>query len=410
MKLLIITSGGFPVPAVKGGAVQTLLEHIIAENNNINKIQLEIISPFDKEALEASKKYNNIKFHWVHIPKIIKVIDYLAYYLIKTVFKKKKALSYRSSFTLLWFIFKSSLILKNNKFDKVMFENTVLLFWSLKLWNNSLKYKGKYYYHLHNIPGVNGGCGELIRNCNKILCISDFVGRSICSEDNPIGPVDKNRIEIFFNCIDTKKFKPINDNTCLDAYRTKWGISTDEKVIVFSGRLNEEKGIKEVLEAIRYVKTKNYKLLIVGSCFYSMNIKSDFELQLYNLSKEAEDKIVFTGFVNHHEMPYIYNIADVAVLPSMWEEPAGLTIIEAMACGIPVITTKSGGIVEYTDSSCSILLERDENLVVNIAKNIDLILQNPDIADTFVGNGLTRVKKIFSTKCYINRFYEIIAR
>jgi glycosyltransferase involved in cell wall biosynthesis len=66
----------------------------------------------------------------------------------------------------------------------------------------------------------------------------------------------------------------------------------------------------------------------------------------------------------------------------MWEEPAGLTMIEAMACGIPTITTCSGGIPEYVDD-CAIVLERDERLVMNIAAQVDLLLADKDLYDKY---------------------------
>ena len=90
------------------------------------------------------------------------------------------------------------------------------------------------------------------------------------------------------------------------------------------------------------MKTPRIKLLIAGSSFYGMNVKSSFEEEIINIAKTINNNIIFTGFVPYEEMPKVYNVADIAVLPSMWEEPAGLTIIESMACGIPVITTVSG--------------------------------------------------------------------
>ena len=69
--VLIITPGGLPVPAVKGGAVQNLIEHIISQNDRYNKINLTIISPMDEKAKEVANKYKNTEFCWIKIPKII---------------------------------------------------------------------------------------------------------------------------------------------------------------------------------------------------------------------------------------------------------------------------------------------------------------------------------------------------
>ena len=70
----------------------------------------------------------------------------------------------------------------------------------------------------------------------------------------------------------------------------------------------------------------------------------------------------------------LYAIADIAVLPSIWDDPAPLTIIESMAAGLPIITTNSGGIPEYAKNGCAVILKRDENMIYNL-KNaiIDLL-------------------------------------
>ena len=73
--------------------------------------------------------------------------------------------------------------------------------------------------------------------------------------------------------------------------------------------------------------------------------------------------------MDHQLLPKYYNAAILAVLPpSMWDEPTGLTMIEAMACGTPVITTRSGGIPRVCWLDAEHVLDRDENLPQNIAK------------------------------------------
>ena len=84
----------------------------------------------------------------------------------------------------------------------------------------------------------------------------------------------------------------------------------------------------------------------------------------------ANGRIKFTGLIPQSEISALYHIADVAVLPSMWEEPAGLTMLEAAAAGVPVITTNAGGIPEYLRNDLGIFLDRDNELVNNISNNI----------------------------------------
>ena len=72
--------------------------------------------------------------------------------------------------------------------------------------------------------------------------------------------------------------------------------------------------------------------------------------------------------INYKNVPDYLHLADIAVLPSMWEEPFGLTIVEALAAGLPLITTRSGGIPEICEGIATIV-ERD-NIVYNLASAI----------------------------------------
>lgn len=72
-------------------------------------------------------------------------------------------------------------------------------------------------------------------------------------------------------------------------------------------------------------------------------------------------------------MPLLYMISDVIVLPSIWNDPAPLTVIESLTCGKPLITTYSGGIPEYANSNNSLIYRIDENLIQNLAGGITLL-------------------------------------
>jgi len=116
---------------------------------------------------------------------------------------------------------------------------------------------------------------------------------------------------------------------------------------------------------------------------------------------------VFTGFIGQQDLPDIYNFADIAVLPSMWDEPAGLTMIEALACGTPVITTHSGGIPEYVEGG-AIVLERKDDLTRQIASNIDCLLENETLYNQISKIGEERIRKYFSINSYLEAFVSSI--
>ncbi len=110
-----------------------------------------------------------------------------------------------------------------------------------------------------------------------------------------------------------------------------------EKVVLFAGRLTEQKGVKYLIKAAQKIKGK---VLIVGD-----GIEKRF---LVNYAKKMKVKNVhFLGYLgkeNKEKLRQLYYRADVLVVPSVWDEPLGLVILEAMAAQTPVIATKKGGI------------------------------------------------------------------
>lgn len=405
--LVADSNGGYPVPASKGGAVSTLVENLLKGYNvSDKKVKINIITYFDSEAYKLSEKYNNTNFIWIKIPKVIELIDKVVFEVYRKIFPRKKAISYKSIASLLYYIIKTRIILKKNNYDRIIIENSIPIFLTLK----GLKkiYKDKYILHLHNVPRTTAKCGELIRNSKAILCVSNYVGKKIESNNNPIGPISKEKIKILYNCLDIEKFKKYksNDKKILE-YKFKYGINEINKVILFTGRLTHEKGVDKLLEAVKLLNNSNLIVLIVGSIHYGLDLKDEYYYKIKQLSENQTSKIIFTGYVENNDLPYLYNIADITVLPSMWDEPAGLTMIESMACGTPVITTNSGGILEYV-SDGGIVIDRDENIVNNIAYNLEILLKDEEKREKLGNKGMIRVQKEFSYENYFNKFISII--
>ena len=102
----------------------------------------------------------------------------------------------------------------------------------------------------------------------------------------------------------------------------------------------------------------------------------------------------------------LYSAADVTVVPSFYET-FGQTLIEAMACRKPVITTISGGIPEYTGQGNCILLKRDDNIENNLAINVKNLLENINYASALAEKGYHQAIK-YNTPFYYKQFLEII--
>lgn len=405
-KILIISSGILPVPATKGGAVENLIEHIINGNEKYNNLNLEVVSIYDKDSAKKSEIFKNTNFKFVKSNVFIDFLDNILFFIMKNIFHKEKMMSFRHAFRRLFFIKKVSDLLAKGNYDKILVENSSSLFLALKWKKNYKKYKDKYYYHVHNEVNSLYGCDDIMRSCKGILCISEFIKTSISKTLN----LDVNSKNLFIvkNCINVDKFDGNLSKGEKNELIKKYNIASDSKIIIFTGRLTKEKGIEELLKALVNVNYGNYQLLIVGSYFFDSNIKNDFISSLNNLTQILGEKVKFTGFVDYDKLPKVYALADFAVLPSIWEEPAGLTIIEALSSGLPLITTNSGGIPEYISKDATILIERDKNLILNLTKSIEkLLINDNDLVSNMKKNARKDVLK-FSPDNYYNDIVSVL--
>jgi len=373
--IAIVTTGYMPIPATRGGAVENLIENILNQNELEKKYNLVIFSASDKEAEKQASHYQESKFIYIQPNYFIKSLDRITYFIAKNILRKNQAATYKYIFQRIHFLnIVARKLHKSNEYDKVLLENHPTLFKCLKKYNNYQKYQGRYYYHLHNSMVNDFGYSKFIRNSRANICVSNYIANQL---SNYVHSKDNSNYKTLKNCINYKKF---SSNSCdVKIMKQKYGIDEKEKVIIYTGRLTKEKGVYELIKAIGKVKFQDFKVMIVGSLFYKENEKDEFSEMLKKEVSKLKDKVIFTGYIDYEEIDKIYSIGDIAVLPSMWEEPAGLTIIEALASGLPVITTDSGGIPEYTNSECSFILKRDENIVNEIANKIDLLLEDNDL-------------------------------
>ena len=190
--------------------------------------------------------------------------------------------------------------------------------------------------------------------------------------------------------------------------RRKLGLPDTDFVLVFSGRINREKGIAQLIEAMQQLKEyANLKLLVMGSSFYgnANDSHSTFMTSLKEAAKSLKERIVFTGYVPYHQMPDYLQLADVAVIPSQWEEPFGLTCIEAMAMGLPVIVSHSGGLPEIVTPDNAIILPTGPSFVSHLTDAI-LSLYHHRERCKHMGQASLQISRKYDKTRYAEEFLE----
>ncbi len=157
--------------------------------------------------------------------------------------------------------------------------------------------------------------------------------------------VPEQKTQVVGNGVDTTRFAPLDRV----AARVRLGLPEDSRVLVTVGALVERKGFHRVLEMMPTLRTRYPSLhyLIVGGASAEGDWRSQLEAQA--ASSGLSDRVHFLGALSPENLSLPLSAADVFVLPTRNEGWANV-ILEAMACGLPVITTDVGGNAEVVAS------------------------------------------------------------
>ena len=181
----------------------------------------------------------------------------------------------------------------------------------------------------------------------------------------------------------------------------------DGEVILSVGRLIDLKGTDYLIKALPKVLLRfpQTKALIIGS--------GPQKSYLLNLAKELhiKDSVVFIGQIPHSQMAKYYSLADVFVLPSITSkmgetEGFGVVLLEAMACGLPVIGSDTGGIPDIIKDGETGLLFRQKDSP-DLANQIIRLLTDEDLRKKMVANARDLIETQFSWEIVAERFMEV---
>ena len=396
MKIAIICSQGLPVPAVKGGAIETLVEIICKENEIYRELDIDVYSIYDDDAIESSKSYKNSKFIYSCKNKKYMIVKNKFVSLCRKIFKININYAYAEEIT------KKI----NDNYNKVIIEGDASLILPISKKVN----KEKLYFHIHHNP-LSTNHAEFrkeISSVNKVITVSNFISKGI----NKCMSQEKENVQaaVLRNCTDVKKFNVNNYKQERNRLRDKYNIKDNELVIMFTGRPVPQKGIKELLIAFKQLcnRYNNVKLVIVGNSGFGKEIKTDFDNKLEEISESIKDKVIFTGFIHNSKMPQIHAMADIAVIPSIYDDPAPLVVMECMASGLAVITTDSGGIPEYVGENNCISIIRDENIVINLEEALEKLVIDERYRKT-LGKNAHNYAQQFNLKRFYYDFIDVIS-
>lgn len=388
----IIMGGVMPVPAVCGGAIETLITSVVKRYSKEDGLKLTVFSVYHKEAVKAAEKYPEVRFVWTHTNTFWNLAKH-------AVFMAVRALNGRTIRTLQRHYNEIAPVITNEKFDLLIVEGGD----EQAVIDIAKGYKREqlvFHAHIHFIPSEKTADGF-----GHMIGVSDFVTREYQKACKT--PV---KVYTLKNAIDRDKFNKEVTEDERKEIRKKLVLAEEDFVILFVGRIMQIKGVRELIEAVIGLKDKHIKLMIIGSANFGKTAFSPYAIKVKNLAEENRERIIFTGYVDNSEV-YKYAVAaDVQCVPTLVEEAAGLVILEAMTEGLPLIVTKSGGVTEYIDDTVALIIERD-GIAENLKNAICYLKDNPELRNQMSKNAKIQSKK-YGEETYYKNFvktvYEII--
>jgi glycosyltransferase involved in cell wall biosynthesis len=201
--------------------------------------------------------------------------------------------------------------------------------------------------HLHGYPEhriESAGIG--LKRARAIVSVSSEVK----TKWHSLFPEFSHKIKkVLHNGIATELFKPIETKKIYD--------------LIFVGRLIKIKGLDYLIKAI---EGSNLKLAIVG--------EGPEKEKLYALSKRLKVKVNFLGYVKFRDLPLIYSRSKIGVFPSYSREGVLTSMLEAMSCGLGIVTTDQGGMKEALKFGGGVIVE--SRSASSLAKGINEVLSN----------------------------------
>lgn len=160
------------------------------------------------------------------------------------------------------------------------------------------------------------------------------------------------------------------DEAGVAAFRARFGVKPQERLLIFVGRLGLEKNIDALVDAMHFVRTPGVKLMIVGDGPYRA------DLEKHAKRDRVSDKVLFTGYLRREDVTNAYHASELFFFASL-SETQGLVVGEALASGLPVVAVDDLAIADaVTDDSNGFLVPQDPR---QLAAAADRVLQDPEL-------------------------------
>ncbi|MEY8462810.1 glycosyltransferase family 4 protein [Streptococcus merionis] len=371
--------------------------HAGAEMYGADKVLLELVKGLDKNKFEAHVILPNNGALFEELKKVgayVKVVHYPI--LRRKYFNVQGIVHYIRDY------FKYSKVLLDYVREykiNIIHNNTTAVLEGIYLKKRA---KIPLIWHVHEIIVKPKMISDFInflmgRNADKIVTVSkavkDHVVKSRFIQDN--------QVEVIYNGVDNDVYFVMEASKI----RQKFGISQESVIIGMVGRVNSWKGQNDFLEAVTPILEENpdFVAFLAGSAFEGeeWRVKElDDKIAGLSVSKQIQRIDYYPNTME------LYNMFDLFVLPSTNPDPLPTVVLEAMACGKPIVGYRHGGITEMVLEGYNGLIADVKN-PNSLSKKIKELLMNDTELAEFGRHSVERQKSQFSLDSYISHFTKL---
>jgi spore coat protein SA len=237
--------------------------------------------------------------------------------------------------------------------------------------------------HMHNDhlthPAFRWLYRSQLNKVDTVICVSDYIRQCAVRHF----PEHAHRFEVLVNATAPDVFRPYG-HEARQALADVLPPDDGRPLLLYVGRLVPEKGVDVLIRAFAELKQRqpSARLVIAGASFFAGSIQSPFQAELIRLAQPFKDDIIFTGYLPHAQLKYLYAVADVIAFPPVWGEPCGLVMLESMASGVCLVATSVGGIPEVMEHQRTGLLVPAGDSHA-LADALDQALSSATLRETF---------------------------
>lgn len=227
-----------------------------------------------------------------------------------------------------------------------------------------------------------------LKHSNKIITVSNFTKSEILK----VYSCEEKKISVVHNGFNDRLYKKITDKNKIAEVLKKYGL--EQSYILYVGRLEKKKNIPRLIEAFasfkRHDKNFSEKLVLIGDASFGFD-----EIKYIIHEFGLQNDVIMPGWASEEDIRYIFNGANAYILPSL-HEGFGITLLQAMACGVPVIASDIPVLREVAGEAALFFNPLDRE---DIVKAMERVVIDQVLREDLIAKGLQRAKEFSWEKC-----------